>query len=86
MHFETLLEVKKNIENGETNVEKLIQLGITYAEKNGLQIEYISLTNGLNAREILGEIDVKEISKINISIGGSVGISTRLIDNIMVEL
>merc|ERR1740123_728855 len=80
--YQTLCEVRDKIQEGERSVKALVQHGETFAASRGVDLEYMSLTNGKNAQEIADEIP--EGVKINISIAGSVGPSTRLIDNIMI--
>jgi len=80
--YQTLCEVRDKIQEGERSVKTLVQHGETFAASRGVDLEYLSLTNGKTAQEI--EDEIPQGVKINISIAGSVGPSTRLIDNIMI--
>ena len=81
-------------ESANININQLRQIGEKYAEINDVKLEYISFhdfNNGIKLEKIMDENDGNNALKsfidnneMVISIAGSVGDSTRLIDNIVI--
>lgn len=79
--------------NESANINQLRQIGEKYAEINDFKLEYISFhdfSNGIKLEKIIDENDGNALksfvnnNEMVISIAGSVGDSTRLIDNIVI--
>ena len=69
------------------SIEQTAEIGVTFANDYSFELEYISFHDAQNGAKLDGALDALSFIKSKemvISIAGSVGKSTRLIDNIIV--
>merc|ERR1712190_460800 len=68
-------------------IKQVKDIGISFADEHGVELEYISfhnMENGVKLDESLDALSFAKNEEMVISIAGSVGPSTRLIDNIVI--
>jgi len=80
--YDQLVDEKKNIP-----IKLVKEIGLSFAAEHDVELEYISFHNAQNGSKLDGDLDALSFVRTEqmvISIAGSVGTSTRLIDNILI--